>query len=72
MRPQSCENCLNEEVMASNGYSNAAAVSAKQSKNNSPPCESGNCMCVLGLATFIFILHTTILPLSYILTIVVC
>ncbi|XP_058801702.1 pantothenate kinase 3 isoform X2 [Phymastichus coffea] len=37
MRPQNYEKCLNEEVMASNGYTNASAMPVKQSKNSSPP-----------------------------------
>ncbi|XP_058801699.1 pantothenate kinase 3 isoform X1 [Phymastichus coffea] len=49
MRPQNYEKCLNEEVMASNGYTNASAMPVKQSKNSSPPCESGNSMPWFGM-----------------------
>ena len=44
MGPQSRKDRSSEGVMASNGYSNAAAM-AKESKDHSPPCESVNCMC---------------------------
>lgn len=44
MSPQSFKKNLNNKIMASNGYSGAEVVES-DSKNNSPPCESVNCMC---------------------------